>query len=250
MELLQEKVKLEPIKSEMELIQEKIRSESIQSKMELLKEKVKLESMESKMELFQEKVKPESMESKMELLKEKIKLEVINSDYAENILVFGEGKENAKICMIGEAPGAEEEKQGKPFVGRAGKILWDFLEMTGLKREQIYITNVVKFRPTDKSKTGRTINRIPKKAEIDFFLPYLTEELMIVQPDIIVTLGNVPLKAVTGEESAMIGAMHGTMTTTKHGYQLFPLYHPASIIYNSGLAQTYQDDLRALKQYL
>ncbi len=234
MELLQEKVKLEPIKSEMELIQERIRSESMESKMELLKEKMKLESMESK----------------MELLKEKIKLEIMESDYAENIIVFGEGKENAKICMIGEAPGGEEEKQGKPFVGRAGKILWDFLEMTGLKREQIYITNVVKFRPTDRSKTGRIINRIPKKAEIDFFLPYLTEELMIVQPDIIVTLGNVPLKAVTEEESATIGAMHGAMTTTKQGYQLFPLYHPASIIYNSGLAQTYQNDLQVLKQYL
>ena len=213
MELLQEKVKLEPIKSEMELIQERIRSESMESKMELLKEKMKLESMESK----------------MELLKEKIKLEIMESDYAENIIVFGEGKENAKICMIGEAPGGEEEKQGKPFVGRAGKILWDFLEMTGLKREQIYITNVVKFRPTDRSKTGRIINRIPKKAEIDFFLPYLTEELMIVQPDIIVTLGNVPLKAVTEEESATIGAMHGAMTTTKQGYQLFPLYHLHSL---------------------
>ena len=92
MELLQEKVKLEPIKSEMELIQERIRSESMESKMELLKEKMKLESMESK----------------MELLKEKIKLEIMESDYAENIIVFGEGKENAKICMIGEAPGGEE----------------------------------------------------------------------------------------------------------------------------------------------
>ncbi len=235
---------------EMELLKEKINLEPTKSEMELLKERIKLESVESKMELLKEKIKLESMESKMELFKEKIRTAVMDSDYAENIIVFGEGKENAKICMIGEAPGGEEEKQRKPFVGRAGKILWDFLEITGLKREQIYITNVVKFRPADRSKTGRTINRTPKKTEIDFFLPYLIEELMIVQPDIIVTLGNVPLKAVTGEESATIGAMHGVMTTTKHSYQLFPLYHPASIIYNSGLAQTYQNDLQILKQYL
>ena len=110
----------------------------------------------------------------MEILKQKITTEVLQSDYAEKKIVFGEGKQNAKICMIGEAPGGDEEKQGRPFVGKAGKNLSSFLETIGLKREEIYITNVVKFRPTNVSpKTGNFVNRPPKKTEVDFFLPYL-----------------------------------------------------------------------------
>ena len=110
---------------------------------------------------------------------------------------------------------------------------------------------MVKFRPTNVSpKTGNFVNRPPKKPEIDFFLPYLKKELEIIQPDMIVTLGNVPLKAVTGDDSASIGDMHGIMTTTKDGYKLFPLYHPAAIIYNRGLSEVYQNDLQVLKQYV
>lgn len=187
----------------------------------------------------------------MQNLQERIKTEVLQSDYAEKKIVFGEGKQQAKICMIGEAPGGDEEKQGRPFVGKAGKNLSSFLETIGLKREDIYITNVVKFRPTNISpKTGNFVNRPPKHSEIDFFLPYLMKELEIIKPDIIVTLGNVPLKAVTGDDSATIGDMHGVMTTTKDGYRLFPLYHPAAIIYNRGLSETYQNDLQVLKNYV
>ena len=187
----------------------------------------------------------------MEKLQQKITADVLQSDYAEKKIVFGEGKQNAKICMIGEAPGGDEEKQGRPFVGKAGKNLSSFLETIGLKREEIYITNVVKFRPTNVSpKTGNFVNRPPKKPEVDFFLPYLKRELEIIQPDMIVTLGNVPLKAVTSDDSASIGDMHGVMTTTKDGYRLFPLYHPAAIIYNRGLSEVYQNDLQVLKQYV
>lgn len=187
----------------------------------------------------------------MQALQQRIKTEVLQSDYAEKKIVFGEGKQNAKICMIGEAPGGDEEKQGRPFVGKAGKNLSSFLETIGLKREDIYITNVVKFRPTNISpKTGNFVNRPPKSSEIDFFLPYLMKELEIIKPDMIVTLGNVPLKAVTGDDSAIIGDMHGVMTTTKYGYRLFPLYHPAAIIYNRGLSETYQNDLQVLKNYV
>ncbi len=187
----------------------------------------------------------------MEKLQQKITTEVLQSDYAEKKIVFGEGKQNAKICMIGEAPGGDEEKQGRPFVGKAGKNLSSFLETIGLKREEIYITNVVKFRPTNVSpKTGNFVNRPPKKTEVDFFLPYLKKELEIIQPDMIVTLGNVPLKAVTGDDNSSIGDMHGVMTKTKDGYQLFPLYHPAAIIYNRSLSEVYQNDLQVLKTYL
>ncbi len=189
----------------------------------------------------------EEMEKWIQQLKE----DVLKSDYAQKKLVFGEGKQNAKICMVGEAPGGDEEKQGRPFVGKAGQNLSSFLNVVGLKREEIYITNVVKFRPTNVSpKTGKFVNRPPKKTEIAFFLPYLMKELALIQPEMIVTLGNVPLKAITGDECASIGDMHGAMAKTKDGYQLFPLYHPAAIIYNRGLAQTYDEDLQKLKQYL
>ena len=187
----------------------------------------------------------------MEKLIQQLKEDTLQSDYAQKKLVFGEGKQNAKICMVGEAPGGDEEKQGRPFVGKAGKNLSSFLEAVGLKREEIYITNVVKFRPTNISpKTGKFVNRPTKKTEIAFFLPYLMKELALVQPEIIVTLGNVPLKAITGQESASIGDMHGEITKTKEGYQLFPLYHPAAIIYNRSLTETYDADLQILKKYL
>ena len=163
----------------------------------------------------------------MEKLNQKMTADVLQSDYAEKKIVFGEGKQKAKICMIGEAPGGDEEKQGRPFVGKAGQLMNQA------------------FRGI-----GNFVNRPPKKPEIDFFLPYLKKELEIIQPDMIVTLGNVPLKAVTGDDSASIGDMHGIMTTTKDGYKLFPLYHPAAIIYNRGLSEVYQNDLQVLKQYV
>ncbi|MBQ9090884.1 MAG: uracil-DNA glycosylase, partial [Anaerotignum sp.] len=123
---------------------------------------------------------------------------VETSAYKEKTIVFGEGAENPALMMIGEAPGGDEEKQGRPFVGKAGKNLSAFLEVVGLKREEIYISNVVKLRPTKESpKTGKAVNRPPSSEEISFFLPYLLEEIKTISPKVIVTLGNVPLKAVT-----------------------------------------------------
>ena len=105
------------------------------------------------------------------------------SPYAEKKLVFGDGCQNPRLMMIGEAPGGDEEKQGRPFVGKAGKNLSAFLETIGLKREEIYISNVVKLRPTKESpKTGKAVNRPPSKDEIAFFLPFLQEEIKVVNP--------------------------------------------------------------------
>ena len=166
-------------------------------------------------------------------------------------IVFGEGAENPALMMIGEAPGGDEEKQGRPFVGKAGKNLSAFLEVVGLKREEIYISNVVKLRPTKESpKTGRAVNRPPSAEEIAFFLPYLLEEIKVIAPKVIVTLGNVPLKAVTGEKKAVIGDYHGKPTPLADGRTLFALYHPAAVIYNRALQETYDEDLLALKAFL
>ena len=99
--------------------------------------------------------------------------------YPDKKLVFGEGNtDRPLIMMIGEAPGGDEEKLGRPFVGKAGKNLNEFLDIVGLKREDIYISNVVKLRPVNISpKTGKPVNRPPKKDEIEFFLPFLKEEI-------------------------------------------------------------------------
>ena len=175
----------------------------------------------------------------------------------EKVLVFGEGRsDHPAIMLIGEAPGEQETLQRRPFVGKAGKNLDAFLEVVGLKREELYISNVVKIRPTKTSDKGRLSNRPPNREELALFTPFLMEEILRVQPQMIVTLGNVPLKALMGAK-AVIGDHHGkkaavTVTHEKQSadFALFPLYHPASIIYNRSLQQVYQADLQALKALL
>lgn len=171
-------------------------------------------------------------------------------EFPNRKVVLGEGKENAQIMLIGEAPGGEEEKQGKPFVGSAGKNLNEFLQILELKREDIYISNVVKIRPFKLSpKTGKPVNRPPDKDELDFFTPYLIKEIKKVNPEIIVTLGNTSLRAVLDSKSASIGDYHGKITE-KDDLKIFALYHPASIIYNRSLKETYKEDLTKLKELL
>ena len=175
----------------------------------------------------------------------------------EKVLVFGEGKSDAPaIMLIGEAPGEQETLQRRPFVGKAGKNLDAFLQVVGLRREEMYISNVVKIRPTKVSEKGRVSNRPPNREELALFTPYLMEEILRVRPEMIVTLGNVPLRALMGSK-AVIGEHHGKLTrvTINHEKQsadfpLFPLYHPASIIYNRSLQEVYEQDLQRLKGHL
>ena len=175
----------------------------------------------------------------------------------EKPIVLGEGNiDHPPVMLIGEAPGEQESLQGRPFVGKAGKNLDGFLRVLELNREDIYITNVVKIRPTKVSDKGRVSNRPPNKEELALFTPYLMEEILLVQPKMIVTLGNFALKALCGPK-AIIGDMHGrkNRVTVKHEKQegeftLFPLYHPASIIYNRSLQEVYDGDLQALKAVL
>lgn len=166
------------------------------------------------------------------------------------VVVFGEGDVNTDIVLIGEAPGEKETKYGRPFAGAAGKNLDDFLEILELKRENIYITNTVKFRPFKVNpETGRLSNRPPDNKEIELCLPYLVEQLQIIKPRIAVTLGNTPLRALTGDKKITIGEHHGSPIITKDFY-IFPLYHPASIIYNAGLKEIYHEDLLKLKEFV
>ena len=168
----------------------------------------------------------------------------------ENALVFGEGPQRPRLMLIGEAPGEQETLQGRPFVGKAGQNLDHFLALAGLCREEIYISNAVKLRPTKTGKTGRLSNRPPTKDEIALFRPWLLREIAEVAPQMIATLGNVPLRAVTGR-SLTIGEVHGQVIDAgETGLPLFALYHPASLIYNRALSDVYEQDVHALAQRL
>ncbi|MCI8806231.1 MAG: uracil-DNA glycosylase [Clostridiales bacterium] len=166
-------------------------------------------------------------------------------------IVFGEGIVNADILLVGEAPGGEEERLGRPFVGSAGKNLDKFLEIVKLERNNIYITNVVKLRPFKLSpKTNKPVNRPPNKEEIQFFKEYLYREIEEIDPKIIVTLGNTALRAVFRDNNVIIGDYHGRLWDEVFGFKVFPLYHPASVIYNRELEKVYLDDLAKLREAL
>ena len=164
----------------------------------------------------------------------------------DKVLVFGEGSKKSRIMLVGEAPGAQEALLGRPFVGKAGKNLDEFLELSGFKREELYITNVVKFRPTKISAAGRTVNRAPTREEIQLFLPWLKKEIALIKPQCVVAMGNTALYALHGK--AAIGAVHGQFLETE-GRPLYPIYHPASLIYNHALADIYREDLERLAKW-
>ncbi len=168
----------------------------------------------------------------------------------DKILVFGDGNsDHPPIMLIGEAPGEQETLKRRPFVGKAGKNLDEFLDLIGMERETLYVSNVVKIRPTSLGKTGRVRNRAPSKEEIALFLPFLMKEIDLVKPQSIVTLGNVPLKALMGPK-ATVGELHGRWHTASNGLPLFALYHPAAIIYRRELKEVYAQDVLALKASL
>ena len=174
----------------------------------------------------------------------------------EKILVFGEGNPDAPLVLVGEAPGQQEVVQQRPFVGQAGQNLNEFLNILGIKREDIYITNAVKFRPTKVDPaSGRLSNRPPNKEEIELCRGLLYKELLIIRPVLVVSLGNIPLRVLTDDNKGSIGKVHGTPIDIAVGeggirMTLFPLYHPASIIYRPQLKEVYLEDVRKLRRYL
>jgi uracil-DNA glycosylase family 4 len=153
-------------------------------------------------------------------------------------MVPGEGDPDADVMIVGEAPGASEDKEGRPFVGRAGKLLDELLAEAGLEREQVYITNVVKARPPG--------NRDPRAAEVAHHMPWLEAQLALVKPRLVVPLGR---HALAHFSAAKISDVHGT-EVTERGRALFPLYHPAAALHNQSLRGTLFEDARALKQAL
>jgi DNA polymerase len=156
-------------------------------------------------------------------------------------LVMGDGNVNAKFFLIGEAPGKKEDESGLPFVGAAGKFLNEMLLSAGINREEVYITNIVKYRPPK--------NRDPSTKEKSYFLPYLIEELMIVNPEVVITLGRHSMEYFFASEK--ISEVHGRkMKVEIIGWKgvLIPLYHPAAALYNGSLRQTLKEDFLRLTQ--
>ena len=156
-------------------------------------------------------------------------------------IVFGEGSPNSEIVFIGEAPGKNEDLLGRPFVGAAGKFLDEMLSIIGLKRSDVYITNIVKYRPPG--------NRDPLPSEKQAFIPYLRRQLEIIQPKIVVTLGRHSLNCFLPE--LQISKVHGqpkrinlSDNKLKNGIEiiLMPLFHPAAALYNGKMKQTLIDD--------
>jgi len=177
---------------------------------------------------------------------DEVKEEIIKSKVCEELakgatqLVFGDGSADADIVFIGEAPGKNEDAQGLPFVGAAGKFLNEMLEGIGLKRQDVYITNIVKYRPPQ--------NRDPYPDEKAAFLPYLKRQLEIIKPKLVVTLGRHSMESLL-PPGLLISAVHGQPKRFK-GQVYLPLFHPAAALYNGAMRQTLVDDFAKIPRIL
>jgi uracil-DNA glycosylase family 4 len=158
--------------------------------------------------------------------------EALKTEAAERLgsaMVFGEGPLDARFVMIGEAPGENEAIAKRPFVGRAGQFLNRLLQDAGIDRKQVYVTNVVKVRPTAEGVGGRLKNRAPRMGEIKEGLTILLPELALIKPDALILFGNAPSKALIGKTFAM-GANRGTWFTTVADIPALATYHPAYLL--------------------
>ena len=158
--------------------------------------------------------------------------------------VFGAGAADADVMFVGEAPGAEEDRQGLPFVGRAGQLLNQMLEEIGLSRDEVFITNVLKSRPPG--------NRDPQPLEIEACRPYLFEQVRLIQPKVVCTLGNFATKLLSGNPTG-ITRVRGTPQIHELGGRavfLLPLFHPAAALRTPSVKETLRADIGILPTLL
>ncbi len=155
-------------------------------------------------------------------------------------VVFGVGNPNASIMFVGEAPGFNEDQKGEPFVGAAGKLLDKLLESAGLSRSQVYIANVIKCRPPD--------NRDPEQDEVDTCKPFLLQQIELIKPKLVCTLGNWATQTIL-EKKIGITKVKGQAIKLER-FVVFPLLHPAAALHQGNLLDTLKDDFKKLKAYL
>jgi DNA polymerase len=153
--------------------------------------------------------------------------------------VYGEGAPNAHVMFVGEAPGAQEEEEGRPFVGRAGKLLDNLITYMGMWRPQVYITNIIKVRPPN--------NRDPTLEEIAHYLPWLHDQIECIEPKVIVTLGRFALSYFA--PNLKIGDAHGVFLIDPE-YMIFPMYHPSAALHDGRLKDTLFTDAEMLANTL
>lgn len=189
-------------------------------------------------------------QQKLDLLKDKLESANPTPVLAEtaNQIVFGSGNPEADIIFVGEAPGKKEDETGKPFVGTSGKILDEMLAGISIERSEVYITNIVKYRPPN--------NRDPSLEEKAKFWPYLQEQINIIRPKFVITLGR--HSGQVFKQDLRIGVDHGkpqklelqNSNKSKFFVMFVPFYHPAATIYNRSLRADFQMDFMNLSKLL
>jgi DNA polymerase len=158
--------------------------------------------------------------------------------------VFGAGNADAELIFVGEAPGAEEDRQGIPFIGRAGQLLNQLLEGIGMSRDDVFICNVLKSRPPR--------NRDPRPEEIEACWPYLERQIDLIEPRVIATLGNFATKTITGSQVG-ITRVRGAPQVHELGHRtvfVFPILHPAAALRTPSLLETMREDFTRLATLL
>jgi len=164
--------------------------------------------------------------------------------------VFGTGSPKAKLLFVGEGPGFDEDHKGEPFIGRAGQLLTKIIEAIGLKREEVYIANIVKCHPmidpSDPEKRGN--DRPPTPEESITCLPYLDKQIALIKPKVICTLGNSSAQRMLGTEMG-ISKIRGVFVEYK-GIKLMPTYHPAALLRNPNLKKDVWEDMKLVRAEL
>ncbi len=187
--------------------------------------------------------------NKKQILLEQIAVDIIKNNICPDLaqeaknLVMGDGNIDAEIILIGEAPGKKEDETGLPFVGAAGKFLNEMLAGADINRSDVFITNIVKYRPPN--------NRDPLPEEKAAFWPYLVRQLDVIQPQIVVTLGRHSMEYFLPNQK--ISLIHGQPKRIKFGDSklvVVPLYHPAAALYNGGMRATLIDDFKKLPKII
>lgn len=155
-----------------------------------------------------------------------------------NRVIFGEGNHKAAILLVGEAPGADEDRVGRPFIGKSGQLLEKIIGVCGFTRkEHVFLSNIVRCRPPG--------NRIPTSEETEACLPYLLEQIELIDPKIIITLGATPLKTLTGNNAYKITKVRGRWLNWNNRL-LIPVYHPAALLRNPNLKQDTWTDFKEI----
>lgn len=189
---------------------------------------------------------------------ETLKLEVIKCKKCElhktrTNVVFGEGDENARLMFIGEGPGYEEDKQGRPFVGKAGELLNKIIQAMGLKRENVYIANIVKCHPVKVPDPNlRNNDRAPTSEEINSCFEYLKKQIQIISPEVICCLGSISAKVIT-QNDIPISELRGKIFDYKIenlNIKVVPTYHPAAVLRNPSLKPIVWKDMKLIMKIL